>query len=46
MALHAIYMMLFGIAAYVWVGQKWSGTVMPHEQLRAALLVAFFLPVF
>lgn len=42
----AIIIALFGIATYVGLGQYFSGTIRPHEQLGGAMLVMFLLPVF
>ena len=45
MALHGITMTFAAIATYCWLGQRYPRSILPHEQLGAALLVAFFMPV-
>lgn len=46
MIIHALMMAACGVGAYLWDGNRFQDSIRPNEQLGAALLVMFFLPVF
>jgi len=46
MIIHALMMAVYGGGAYLWIGNRFAGSIRPNEQLGAALLVMFLLPVF
>jgi hypothetical protein len=46
MIIHALMMAVCGAGAWLWLGARFAGSIRTNEQLGAALLVMFLLPVF